>query len=182
MGKGLEIFKLCDKLVELLNDNEAIADLELCRKRHPEMFENNEQVANLIRIVLNEPDIIIKNTKPRSEKDYIATKKLNDEKMGDVGIRDDRGTNVIYHANLKKIEELQRLQEKIRKGSVQVVGSPTSYTQAQSLDGLVKNDISPATNKIIPQDSKKTKDSAKVEPQKTQKQNKSKDKDNDMSM
>ena len=58
------------------------------------------------------------------DKDFMAYKQLNDEKMGDVGIRNDKGTNVIFHANKKKISELDRLRQSM-------VGSPTSYTQAQ---------------------------------------------------
>ena len=33
-------------------------------------------------------------------------KKLNDRKMGEVGIRNDSGTNVIYHANKKRLKNL----------------------------------------------------------------------------
>ncbi len=51
------------------------------------------------------------------------------KKMGDVAIRNDNGTNVIFHANKKKISEFKRLEAK-----QQTVGSPNSYTQAQSLD------------------------------------------------
>ena len=108
------------------------------------MFKDLQDVANTINEVVKEPEIIIKNPRARSEKDYIVSSRLDDEKMGDVGIRNDKGTNVTYHANKKKIEEFYRLQDKIAKNKVQVVGSPTSYTQAQSLDGLVENNISPA--------------------------------------
>lgn len=49
--KELEIFELCERLSELLGDKEAIADLKILQKCHPEMFENKEQVANLIKKV-----------------------------------------------------------------------------------------------------------------------------------
>ncbi|MBQ8819151.1 MAG: hypothetical protein IJZ99_00110, partial [Campylobacter sp.] len=57
----LEIFKLCERLAELLGDEEAIADLNILLERHPEMFVGKEKVYNLIKKVLNDPEIIIKN-------------------------------------------------------------------------------------------------------------------------
>ena len=36
----LEIFKLCERLAELLGDEEAIADLKKLYTNHPEMFQN----------------------------------------------------------------------------------------------------------------------------------------------
>ena len=45
----LEIFKLCERLAELLGDEEAIADLNILLERHPEMFVGKEQVYNLIK-------------------------------------------------------------------------------------------------------------------------------------
>lgn len=47
--KELEIFELCERLVDLLGDKEAVADLQTLLERHPEMFQNKEQVANLIK-------------------------------------------------------------------------------------------------------------------------------------
>ena len=85
------------------------------------------------------------------EKIVLSAKKLDDKKMGDVAIRNDNGTNVIFHANKKKISEFKRLEAK-----QQTVGSPNSYTQAQSLDGLVqKNSSSVVSEPIIPQNSEK---------------------------
>ncbi len=149
--KELEIFSLCERLVELLGDKEAIADLKLLYKRHPEMFKDMQDVSNTIKEVIREPEIIVDNPRARSDKDYIVSSKLNDEKMGDVGIRNDKGINVIYHANKKKISEFYRLKDRAKK---QVVGSPISYTQAQSLDGLVENNISLTSDGIIPQSTK----------------------------
>ncbi len=85
--KELEIFELCERLVDLLGDKEAVADLQTLLERHPEMFQNKEQVANLIKKVIHDPEIIINNPTPKSEKDYIAGKKLNEKKMGEVGIQ-----------------------------------------------------------------------------------------------
>ncbi|EHH0538473.1 hypothetical protein J7D62_001596, partial [Campylobacter lari] len=71
-AKDLEIFELCEKLAELLGDKEAIADLRTLEKRHPEMFVDKKQVSNLIQIVTKEPELIIKNPRPKNEKDFIA--------------------------------------------------------------------------------------------------------------
>ncbi|EIE1466089.1 hypothetical protein KHU38_001530 [Campylobacter upsaliensis] len=40
--KELEIFELCERLVDLLGDKEAVADLQILLDRHPEMFQNKE--------------------------------------------------------------------------------------------------------------------------------------------
>ncbi|WP_243554935.1 hypothetical protein [Helicobacter cinaedi] len=145
----LEIFALCERLTELLGDKEAIADLKLLQKLHPEMFKNMQEVSTLIQEVVSEPEIIIKNPSPKSEKDYIAGKKLNDKKMGEVGVRQDENIVKIFHANKKRLKNLDLLAKK------EVVAdgrdAHTPYTQAQSLDGrLVDNNISSTTNDIIP--------------------------------
>ena len=71
----LALFNLGKSLVELLGEEQAIADLELLFKRHPEMFKDIKEVKELIDKVVSEPDIIINNPSPRSEKDYIDRKK-----------------------------------------------------------------------------------------------------------
>lgn len=50
----LEIFKLCERLAELLGDEEAIADLNILLERHPEMFVGKEQVYNLIKKLIEQ--------------------------------------------------------------------------------------------------------------------------------
>ncbi|WP_094325492.1 hypothetical protein [Campylobacter avium] len=148
--KELALFNLGKSLVELLGEEQAIADLELLFKRHPEMFKDIKEVKELIDKVVSEPEIIINNPSPRSEKDYIVGKKLNDKKMGEVGIRKDENINKIFHANEKNIKKLRQLDKKEVIYKKQVVGTPNSYTQAQSLDErLVKNDISPANENIV---------------------------------
>lgn len=155
--KELEIFELCERLVDLLGDKEAIADLQTLLERHPEMFQNKEQVANLIKKVINDPEIIINNPTPKSEKDYIAGKKLNEKKMGEVGIRKDEDISKIFHANEKRLKNLELMVKK----DVVVDGrdAHTPYTQAQSLDGrLVQKNISSTTNEIIAQENKSAND------------------------
>ena len=144
--KELALFNLGKSLVELLGEEQAIADLELLFKRHPEMFKDMKEVGEVIEKVLNKPEIIMNNPRAKSNKDYMVYKQLDNEKMGDVGIRRSDNINYIFHANKKKISELDRLKENIKK---QMVGSPTSYTQAQSLDGLVQKNISSASKDIV---------------------------------
>ncbi|EOC6529079.1 hypothetical protein ACKFC9_001658 [Campylobacter jejuni] len=115
--KELEIFELCHKLAELLGDKEAIADLKKLYTNHPEMFKDMTEVSHTINEVVNNPDLIIKNPRAIVEKDFIAAKKtLSDRetKMGDVGIRNDSGTNVIYHANISSKRNFERLAKKKR--------------------------------------------------------------------
>ena len=54
----LEIFKLCERLAELLGDEEAIADLKKLYTNHPEMFQNIKEVSKIINEVLTEPELI----------------------------------------------------------------------------------------------------------------------------
>ncbi|EJB6123486.1 hypothetical protein MSV78_001577 [Campylobacter coli] len=56
---------------------------------------------------IHDPEIIINNPTPKSEKDYIAGKKLNEKKMGEVGIRKDENISKIFHANEKRIKNLE---------------------------------------------------------------------------
>ena len=147
----LRIFQLCKELAKRLGDEEAIADLKALRNLHPEMFKDMQEVANLIQEVVTESKIIIvKNPRPMSEKDYIAGKKLNDKKMGEVGVRRDDNINRIFHANEKRLKNLDLLAKK----DVVFDGrdAHTPYIQAQSLDGrLVQKNISSITGNIIPQ-------------------------------
>ena len=107
--RELAIFHLCKSLVDLLGEEQAIADLTLLYKRHPEMFKNKDEVKEVIEKVVSEPEIIIKNPSPMSEKDYIAGKKLNDKKMGEVGVRQDENIVKIFHANEKNVKKLKQL-------------------------------------------------------------------------
>ncbi len=118
------------------------------------MFKDKQEVKRLIEKVISEPEIIIKNPTPMSEKDYIAGKKLSEEKMGEVGIRKDENINKIFHANEKRLKNLELMAKKdvVADGR----DAHTPYTQAQSLDGrLVENNISLTTDKIIPQSKQK---------------------------
>ena len=101
--KELEIFEFCERLAELLRDKEVIADLQTLLEKHPEMFQ--KQVANLVKKVINDPEIIINNPTPKSEKEHIAGRKLNDKKMADVVIKNESGTNEIEQSSLDSLNE-----------------------------------------------------------------------------
>lgn len=117
INKTLEIFALCKRLAKLLGDKEAIADLQRLYARHPEMFRDMQEVSEVIRAVVHAPEIIVDAT--HSNKDngiYKAAKRLDNEKMGDIVIRNNKGINEIFHANKKNIKELERLQRQIETG------------------------------------------------------------------
>ncbi|MCV3406745.1 hypothetical protein L8T94_06355 [Campylobacter lari] len=159
-AKDLEIFELCEKLAELLGDKEAIADLRTLEKRHPEMFVDKKQVSNLIQIVTKEPELIIKNPRPKNEKDFIAVKHLQDtkQKIGDIGIRNDDGTNTIFHANISSNRNFKRLAKKEQVVTGEAVHSLHTSRPAelggnnQKLSGA--NAHSATTKKIISQENK----------------------------
>lgn len=144
--KEIALFTLGKALVELLGEEQAIADLTLLYSRHPEMFRNKEEVREVIDKVVSEPEFIAENPRPKSAQDYIVAKQLDENKMGEVGIRNDRGTNIVFHANKKRLKNLEILKKKIADGR----DAHTPYTQAQSLDGrLVRKNISSTTDQSI---------------------------------
>ncbi len=130
--KTLQIFELCQKLTELLGDKEAIADLKLLLERHPEMFRDKEEVREVIERVVSKPEIIINANKNNEDYTIIkAAKRLNNEKMADVVIKNEDGINEIFHTNKKRIREIERL--KNMKNLLQVE-TPTPSTR--QLNGL----------------------------------------------
>ncbi|WP_236033274.1 PBECR2 nuclease fold domain-containing protein [Helicobacter turcicus] len=160
----LEIFQLGVALTQALNgDSEAIADLNRIYKRHKEMFKDEEDVKNLIEQVIANPEIVIDAQRNESYNVYKAIKAINDEKMGDVVVKDDGGINEIFHANKKKISELNRFKKHLdeKDNLVNLVGGgdahsphPTDKERVWATDTKV---CSP-TNDIIPQ----TQDSLKT--------------------
>ena len=140
----LEIFKLGITLAQALQgEQEAIADL-----------------AHLFKAL--EPDYVMENKKAKNDKDFIAAKQLDEMKMSDIGVRNEDGTNIIFHANKKKISEFDR----IRKDGRMLVETPSAEAAPTRLDhcadkssDLPKCDKAPSTSdlSIIPQkDMKKT--------------------------
>lgn|GEM_PF-3050203 len=159
----LEIFKLGITLAQALQgEQEAIADLAHLFKRHPEMFKNLDDLKDVITKTALEPDYVMENKKAKNDKDFIAAKQLDEMKMSDIGVRNEDGTNIIFHANKKKISEFDR----IRKDGRMLVETPSAEAAPTRLDhcadkssDLPKCDKAPSTSdlSIIPQkDMKKT--------------------------
>lgn len=152
-----EIFELGLTLAHALNgEPKAIADLKVLFVRHPEMFENLEDLRNTIKEVALSPEIIMQNNKPKgNDIEIIAAKRLDDKKMGDIGIRNTGAANVVFHANKTRLNNFERLEKKARQQNTTTDGrdAHTPYTQAQSLDGRLvqKNISSVADSRIITQ-------------------------------
>ena len=104
----LEIFQIAGAIaLALKGEKEAIADVELLLKRHPEMFENAKDVVNTINKVVSEPEIIMDNpsvSKYKSKNEILSAKKLDDKKMGDVAIRNDNGKVIFLLFSLNNLD------------------------------------------------------------------------------
>ncbi|WP_270975492.1 hypothetical protein [Campylobacter helveticus] len=120
--RELALFTLCKSLVDLLGEEEAIADLTLLYERHPEMFESKDEVKKLIEKVVSKPDVIKINPKTKSDKDFMVAKILDDKKMVDIGIRNDNGTNIVFHTNKKNISQFY----KFKKDAQVLVETPST--------------------------------------------------------
>ena len=153
--KELEIFKLCERLTELLGDKEAIADLKALWRRHPEMFKDMQEVSKTIQEVVIKPEIAVDANKDNRDYEVIKVAKiLNTEKMADVVIKNEKGTNEIFHANKKRIGEFDRLKNK--ENLLQVETPTPSTHQFNGLELIDKNlssanALSTIDNSIIPQ-------------------------------
>ena len=133
----LEIFKISITLMEALNgDREAIADLSGFVKNHPEMFKNNEEVAKTISEVLLEHNLVSKNHRTKAENDlFVAKRNLSfEDKMGDVGIRNEEGTNRIYHVLKRNPNEFNRLLRRAERLQLLVETSKTHTSRPAEQD------------------------------------------------
>ena len=142
MNKTLEIFALCERLAKLLGDKEAIADLQRLYARHPEMFRDMQEVSEVIGAVVHAPEIM---TNAKREGAILVAKRLKGKhKMGEVAIENDSGTNIIFHANQKKISEFNRLEKKLSKNSRLLVETPSAKAAPTRLDRCANkpNDLS----------------------------------------
>lgn len=74
----LEIFQIAGAIaLALKGEKEAIADVELLLKRHPEMFENAKDVVNTINKVVSEPEIIMDNPSVSKYKPGLCNRKIS---------------------------------------------------------------------------------------------------------
>lgn len=157
MSKTLEIFALCERLAMLLGDKEAIADLQRLYARHPEMFRDMQEVSEVIGAVVCAPEIM---TNANREGAILVAKRLKEKhKMGEVAIENDNGTNIIFHANQKKMSEFNRLERNLFKNTRLLVETPSAKAAPTRLDrcadksNLSKDSKAPSTadTRIIPQ-------------------------------
>ena len=157
--KQLAKFNLCKSLVTLVGKEQALADLQLLYKRHPEMFRDKNEVAEVIDKVVSEPDLIMKNPFFIKENEILVAKKLDSEKMGDVIIKSTKDNAEIFHANKKRLRDFSRLQRLKAKKEADGGDALSLHTAGQTYTGAngVSNTLSSANppfgSNIIPQDS-----------------------------
>lgn len=132
----LEIFQLAGAIaLALKGEKEAIADIELLLQRHPEMFENAKDVVNTINEVVSNPEYVIEAKRKEA---ILVAKQLNEKKMGEIAIENDNGTNIIFHANKKRLSEIKKIEEK-----QQLVKTPAPFTHRDLPTGEL------TTNKLL---------------------------------
>ena len=160
--KQLAKFNLCKSLVELLGAEQATADLYRLYEHHKKdkMFKNIKEIDELIREVVSNPDLIMKNPTPKTEKDYMVAKRnLNKEphKMGDVGISNRDGENKIFHANKQDKRNFNRFVRKAANGgAVRSLHTPSKSWMGGNDKPSGANALSSTANGIISQDSKQS--------------------------
>ncbi|HDZ5018429.1 TPA: hypothetical protein RTG91_001254 [Campylobacter jejuni] len=122
-------------LAKLTND-EIIADLEYLANKHKEMFKKPSDVFKLIKEIKENPTFFYKNN--RMDIALIA-KRLNDNKLGKLGINKDTGE--VRHVTKVKEKDLRRLEKVSKKNTKENVGIIQTFIQPgskndNSLNGL----------------------------------------------
>ncbi|HIC3493723.1 TPA: hypothetical protein ACW4V7_000299 [Campylobacter coli] len=131
-------------LAKLTND-EIIADLEYLANKHKEMFKKPSDVFKLIKEIKENPTFFYKNN--RMDIALIA-KRLNDNKLGKLGVNKDTGE--VRHVTKVKEKDLARLEKVSKKNTKENVGIIQTFIQPgskndNSLNGLPKNPNSTQT-------------------------------------
>ncbi|WP_257034068.1 hypothetical protein [Campylobacter jejuni] len=131
-------------LVKLTND-EIIADLEYLANKHNEMFKKPSDVFKLIKEIKENPTFFYKNN--RMDIALIA-KRLNDNKLGKLGVNKDTGE--VRHVTKVKEKDLTRLEKVSKKNTKENVGIIQTFIQPgskndNSLNGLPNNPNSTQT-------------------------------------
>ncbi|XAK38270.1 hypothetical protein AAID93_02680 [Campylobacter coli] len=122
-------------LAKLTND-EIIADLEYLANKHNEMFKKPSDVFKLIKEIKENPTFFYKNN--RMDIALIA-KRLNDNKLGKLGVNKDTGE--VRHITKVKEKDLARLEKVSKKNTKENVGIIQTFIQPgskneNSLNGL----------------------------------------------
>ena len=153
-NKQLAKFNLCKSLIDLVGKEQALADLQLLYERHPEMFIDENEVAEVIDQVVSKPDLIMRNPFFIKENEILVAKKLDFEKMGDVIIKSTKDNAEIFHANKKRLRDFERLQRLKAKNEADGGDALSLHTAGQAYTGAngVSSTLSSATSDIIPQD------------------------------
>ncbi|ELR0114647.1 hypothetical protein R3H59_001234 [Campylobacter coli] len=125
-------------LAKLTND-EIIADLEYLANKHKEMFKKPSDVFKLIKEIKENPTFFYKNN--RMDIALIA-KRLNDNKLGKLGVNKDTGE--VRHVTKVKEKDLTRLEKVSKKNTKENVGIIQTFIQPgskndNSLNGLPNN-------------------------------------------
>lgn len=131
-------------LAKLTND-EIIADLEYLANKHNEMFKKPSDVFKLIKEIKENPTFFYKNN--RMDIALIA-KRLNDNKLGKLGVNKDTGE--VRHITKVKEKDLARLEKVSKKNTKENVGIIQTFIQPgskndNSLNGLPNNPNSTQT-------------------------------------
>ncbi|ECO1915966.1 hypothetical protein FYG75_05825 [Campylobacter coli] len=131
-------------LAKLTND-EIIADLEYLGNKHNEMFKKPSDVFKLIKEIKENPTFFYKNN--RMDIALIA-KRLNDNKLGKLGVNKDTGE--VRHVTKVKEKDLTRLEKVSKKNTKENVGIIQTFIQPgskndNSLNGLPNNPNSTQT-------------------------------------
>ncbi|EAJ5121215.1 hypothetical protein DIO23_08235, partial [Campylobacter coli] len=140
----ISVFPNVRNLAKLTND-EIIADLEYLANKHNEMFKKPSDVFKLIKEIKENPTFFYKNN--RMDIALIA-KRLNDNKLGKLGVNKDTGE--VRHVTKVKEKDLTRLEKVSKKNTKENVGIIQTFIQPgskndNSLNGLPNNPNSTQT-------------------------------------
>ncbi|HEH5471261.1 TPA: hypothetical protein SHD59_000177 [Campylobacter coli] len=151
-------------LAKLTND-EIIADLEYLANKHNEMFKKPSDVFKLIKEIKENPTFFYKNN--RMDIALIA-KRLNDNKLGKLGVNKDTGE--VRHITKVKEKDLARLEKVSKKNTKENVGIIQTFIQPgskneNSLNGLpnISNSTQAKPKKNLMDDIKENIEAKEVE-------------------
>ncbi|EAI2386921.1 hypothetical protein E2I63_06215 [Campylobacter coli] len=151
-------------LAKLTND-EIIADLEYLANKHKEMFKKPSDVFKLIKEIKENPTFFYKNN--RMDIALIA-KRLNDNKLGKLGVNKDTGE--VRHVTKVKEKDLTRLEKVSKKNTKENVGIIQTFIQPgskneNSLNGLpnISNSTQAKPKKNLMEDIKENIEAKEVE-------------------
>ncbi len=122
-------------LAKLTND-EIVADLEYLASKHKEMFKKPSDVFKLIKEIKENPTFFYKNNRMDIA---LIVKRLNDNKLGKLGVNKDTGE--VRHVIKVKEKDLTRLEKVSKKNTKENVGIIQTFVQPgskndNSLNGL----------------------------------------------